>query len=390
MTGEQIKVKLSRRGFIQGAAATALTTHPLASLAKGSGKQLLFVGTQTSQTSKGIYSYSFDMATGELTQVALAAEANNPTFLAFSPNKHFLFTCNEINNYEGERSGAVSSYSVDRNAAKLTKINEVSAKGPGTTHVGVDHTGRCVFGANYGGGSAVSFAVDPSGKLSEAVSFFKYEGHGPMPQQKGPHAHRVTVSPDNKYMFVNDLGLDSIHVYHLDSATAKLTPQDPPDWKAEPGAGPRSLLFHPNKRWAYCVNEVGSSVNVLDWDARKGVFTTKQLISTIPEGHQGPSAPSDIVMDKKGRFVYVANRLDDFMVSYSISASDGKLTLMERTSCGGKTPRHIALDPSEKWLLVANQATDNLSVFARDAKTGKLANEGKNFPLSRPQCILFL
>jgi 6-phosphogluconolactonase len=213
---------------------------------------MLFVGTQTGQssTSKGIYTYSFDPATGELAQVALAAEASNPTFLAFAPNKKTLFTCNEINNYEGQRAGAVSSYSVDSKAAKLTKINEVSAKGPGTTHVGVDHTGRCVFGANYGGGSAVSFAVDPSGKLSEAVSFFQYEGHGPMPQQKGPHAHRVTVSPDNKYMFVNDLGLDSIHVYHLDSATAKLTPQDPPDWNAEAGAGPRSLIFHPNKKWA--------------------------------------------------------------------------------------------------------------------------------------------
>jgi 6-phosphogluconolactonase len=378
---------------MQGSAATVLATHPLASLAKGSGKQLLFVGTQTGQssTSKGIYSYSFDPAKGELTQVELAAEANNPTFLAFSPNKEFLFTCNEVSNFDGQRAGAVSGYSVDRKAAKLTKINQVSAKGPGTTHVGVDHTGRCVFAANYGGGSAVSFAVDNSGKLSEAVSFFKYEGQpGPKPQQRGSHAHRVTVSPDNRYMFVNDLGLDSIHVYQLDSATAKLTPHDPPEWKAEPGSGPRSLLFHPNKKWAYCVNEVGSSVNVLDWDAQKGVFTTKQLISTVAEDHQGPSAPSDIVIDKAGRFAYVANRLDDFMVSFSISPSDGKLTLMERTSCGGKRPRHIALDPTEKWLLVANQDTDNLSVFARDPKTGKLANDGKNFPLSKPQCILFL
>lgn len=382
---------LSRRGFIRGTSAVALGAHPLVSFAKSGGKMPLFVGTQTSQTSKGIYSYDFDSSNGELTQTGLAVEANSPTFLALSPNKKFLFACNEINNYEGQRAGAVSSYSLDRKTAKLTKISEVSAKGPGTTHVGVDHTGRCVFGANYGGGSAVSFAVDPSGKLSEAVSFFKYEGHGPMPQQRGPHAHRVTVSPDNKYMFVNDLGLDSIHIYHLDSATAKLTPQDPPDWKAEPGAGPRSLMFHPNKKWAYCVNEVGSSVNVLDWDAKKGVFTTKQLISTVPADNTGPTAPSDIVMDKKGRFAYVANRLapNDFMVSFSISPSDGKLTLMERTSCGGKTPRHIALDPTEKWLLVANQATDNLSVFARDPKTGKLADKGKDFPLSRPQCILF-
>jgi 6-phosphogluconolactonase len=382
--------RISRRGFIQGSAAAALATQPWASaLAKTASSRLLFIGTQTSQTSKGIYAYSFDATTGELTQTGLAVEADNPTFLALAPNGKTLFAANELNNYEGKKSGAVSSFAVDRKAAKMTKINEVSAGGSGTCHVSLDHTGKCAFAANYGGGSAASFAVDKDGKLSDAVSFFQYEGHGPKPQQKGPRGHRVTVSPDNKYLFVNDLGLDVIHVYRLDAATAKLTAQDPPDWKAEPGSGPRSLMFHPNGKWAYCVNEVGSSVNVLDWDAQKGVFTTKQLISTVPEGHEGPSAPSDIVMDKAGRFAYVANRLDDFMVSFSISPSDGKLTLMERTSCGGKTPRHIALDPTERWLLVANQATDNLSVFARDAKTGKLANDGKSFPLSRPQCIVF-
>lgn len=381
--------KMSRRGFLQGSSAAAVAAHPLAALAKGGSERMLFVGTQTTGTSKGIYAYSFDAVTGELKQAGLAVEADMPTFLALSPNKKTLFVANEINQYEGKKSGAVSSYAIDRKAAKLTKINEVGAGGSGTCHVAVDHTGHCAFAANYGGGSAASFAVDKTGKLSDAVSFFQYTGSGPKPQQKGPRGHRVTVSPNNKHLFVNDLGLDEIHVYHLDAATAKLTPQDPPAWKAEPGSGPRSLIFHPNGKWAYCVNEVGSSVNALSWNAAKGVFTTLQLISTVPDSHEGPSAPSDVVMDKAGRFIYVANRLDDFMVSFSISPTDGKLTLMERTSCGGKTPRHIALDPTGKWLLVANQATDNLSVFARDTKTGKLANEGKNFPLSRPQCIVF-
>jgi 6-phosphogluconolactonase len=351
---------------------------------------MLFVGTQTTNGSKGIYAYSFNSASGELTEKGLAVEAEMPTFLALSPDKKTLFAANELDEYEGKKSGAVSSFAIDRRTAKLKKVNEVSAGGPETCHVSVDHTGRCVFVANYGGGSAASFAVSGTGKLSEAVSFFQYSGHGPKPQQTGPRGHRVTVSPDNKYLFVNDLGLDEIHVYHLDASTAKLAAQDPPAWKAVPGSGPRALRFHPNGRWAYCLNEVGSSVNVLDWDAKKGVFTTAQLISTIPEGHTGPSAPSEIVIDKTGRFVYTANRLDDFMVSFSVSPSDGKLTLLERTSCGGKTPRHVALDPTEKWLLVANQQTDNLSVFARDAKTGKLSHEGKSFPLSRPQCILFL
>ena len=382
-------VRMTRRGFLRGSAALAVATHPLGSFAQRTTSHSLFVGTQTGKGSKGIYAYSSDSATGELTQRGLAAESDNPTFLALSPDRRFLFAANELDEYQGKKSGAVSSFRVETGSAKLTKINEVSAGGPGTCNVSVDHTGHCVFAANYGGGSAASFRVDRAGKLSEAVSFFQYSGHGPKPQQAGPRGHRVTVSPDNKFLLVNDLGLDEIHVYHLDAATAKLTAQNPPAWKALPGSGPRALVFHPNGRWAYCANEVGSSVNVLDWDAKKGILTTAQLISTVPEGHTGPSAPSEIIIDKAGRFVYVANRLDDFMVSFSVSPSDGKLTLLERTSCGGKVPRHIALDPTERWLIVADQVTDDLAVFARDPKTGKLANDGKTFPLSRPQCIVF-
>ncbi|HMH13332.1 MAG TPA: lactonase family protein [Edaphobacter sp.] len=377
--------KISRRNFIQSSAAATIAAQPLFAAAKGMDtKKLLLVGTQTSGTSKGIYACAFDPTTGELTQTGLAAEAENPTFLALAPNGKNLFAANELDNI-----GAVSSFTLDRNASKLTKINQVSAKGGGTTHVSVDHTGRSVFAANYGGGSAASFAADSSGRLSPVVSFFQYSGKGPKPQQNGPHAHRVTVSPDNRFLLVNDLGLDMIHIYRLDAATAKLTPHTPSEWKSASGAGPRALLFHPNGKLAYCVNELDSTVNVLGWNATKGTLETLQTASYLPEGHQGPSAPSDIVIDKQARFAYVANRLDDFMVSFTISPTDGKLTMIERTSCGGQVPRHIALDPTEGWLLVANQKSDNIAVIARDKKTGRLANTSKSFPLSKPQCLVF-
>lgn len=382
--------KISRRSFIHGSAAASLVAQPWSAVAKGlDTKRLLLVGTQTSGTSKGIYAYAFDAATGDLTQTGLAVEANNPTFLALAPDGKTVVAANELDQYQGEKSGAVSSFTLDRKTSKLTQLNEVSAQGNGTCHVSVDRTGRCAFAANYGGGSAASFSVSGNGQLSPAVSFFQYTGHGPEKQQKGPHAHRVTVSPDNRFLLVNDLGLDAIHIYRLDATTAKLTPNTPSEWKAAPGSGPRALMFHPNGKWAYCVNEVKSSVNVLRWDEKQGTLETLQEISLIPEDHQGPSAPSDIVMDKQGRFAYVANRLDDFMASFTISPADGKLTLQEKTSCGGKTPRHIALDPSEGWLLVANQASDNIAVFARDKKSGQLANTGKSFPLSKPQCLVF-
>jgi 6-phosphogluconolactonase len=271
----------------------------------------------------------------------------------------------------------------------LIKVNEVASMGGGTCHVAFDPTGRSAFAANYGGGSAASFSVGEDGRLSAAVSFFQYTGGGPDPaRQKGPHAHRVTVSPDNRFLLVNDLGLDAIHIYRLDAGTAKLTPNDPAGWRSAPGAGPRALQFHPNGRFAYCVTEMTSSVVVLRWDARPGVLETVQEVVMRPPEFQGTTAGDDIVIDREARFAYATDRFDDIIATFAISPETGRLTLLNRTSCGGKVPRHLTLDPSGRWLLVANQASDNIAVLARDTRSGQLA-AGKSFSLSKPQCLVF-
>lgn len=383
--------QISRRGFIYSSAALSVATRPWFAHAKpfrSSG--LLLVGTQTGETSKGIYAYTFDAATGDLKQIGLATEADNPTFLALSPKGDIVFVANELDRAEGKDRGAVTSYSLDKKEAKLTKINQVSANGNGTCHVSVDHTGRSVFAANYSSGSAASFLVSDDGHLSPAVSFEQFTGHGPdHERQEAPHAHRVTVSPDNHFLLVNDLGLDEIHIFHLDASTAKLTPNDPPAWKSTPGAGPRALQFHPNGKWAYCVTEMLSTVEVLRWDKKHGTLETIQKVSLKPEGFQAETAGCDIVFDHRARFAYVADRFDDIIVTFSVSPKDGQLTVLSRTPCGGKVPRHLTLDPTGRWLLVANQVSDTISVLARDPLTGQLTTSTKSFPLSKPQCLVF-
>jgi 6-phosphogluconolactonase len=349
----------------------------------------LLVGTETGgkSTSKGIYAYAFDSKTGELEQLGLAVEAGSPTFIAFSPNKKLLYSVNGVRQFEGKPGGGVSGFTVDHDNDKLTLINEVSSVGGGPVHIAVDHTGRCVFVANYGSGSMASFSTTADGHLNPAVSFFQYKGDPDNPKSRS-HAHRVTVSPNNRFVLVNDLGLDCIHIYKLDPSTAQLTLNDPPMWKSAPGAGPRALVFHPNGKIAYCVNELKPTMDVLSWDGEKGEFTTIQNVSLVAEGYHGACAPGDVVFDKKMKFAYVTSRLDDFMATFTV-APDGKLTLLNHTSCGGIRPRHLALDPTDSWLLIGNQDSGNIAVFARDKKTGHLAETGKSYPLAGPMCLLF-
>jgi 6-phosphogluconolactonase len=382
---------ITRRAFLASSAASTLVLHPAFVAAQNPllGK-LLLVGTQTSGTSKGIYAYGFDAVTGDLTKVGLAVATASPTFLVTAPDKKTIFAVNEVEDFGGRKSGAVSSFSLDVATGMLTPISQVTSQGGSPCHVAVDHTGSSVFAANYTGGSAISYKATGRDHLSEPVSFFQYTGHGPnADRQQGPHAHRVTVSPNNRFLLVNDLGLDLIHIYQLDAATAKLTLNETPSWSAPAGSGPRALLFHPNGKFAYCVTEMTSQVIVLKWDAEAGTLETKQALQLPLQPQPGPVTGCDIVLSKDARFAYVANRGDDFIATLAVSADGSRLTFQRRSSCGGKVPRHLALDPTERFLLVANQGTDNIAVFPRDGNSGQLSEMGKSFPLAKPQCLVF-
>jgi 6-phosphogluconolactonase len=352
---------------------------------------VMFAGVQTiGNANKGVLAFHWNADSGSLTEIGLAAPVENPTFIALSPDHTLLFAAQELASFHGAATGAVASFHVGANGM-LTAINSQASDGTGTCHVGVDHTGSVLLCANYNGGSASSFKVAKGGALSPAVSTFHYSGHGPQAdRQEASHVHRATVSPGNGFALFNDLGLDVIHVYKLNPATAKLTPHTPAAWQAPSGSGPRALRFHPNGKWAYCVLELGAGVVVLDWDEAHGTLTSKQQVSVVPDGFHGVARASEIVIDKSGTFAYAACRDFDCLNTFKVDPGTGRLKFLARSSCGGNIPRDITLDPSQRWLLVANEKSDTIAIFSRDASTGALSAEGRTVPLVKPQCLVFV
>ncbi len=377
----------SRRSFLAKLSALALSARTRGWAATPNG--LIFAGTYTDKgTSRGIYAFRWDPDAGTMAPLGLAAATTNPSFLALSPDRRHLYAVNEVDNYQGEKSGSVSSFAVAED--KLQPINVVASMGGGPCNVAVDYTGKAVFVANYGGGSAASFRLLPGGGLSPAVSSFQYTGHGADPKRQArPHTHCTTVSRDNRYVLVNDLGLDRVSVYHLDPLTAQLTANTPPSYQALPGSGPRSFAFHPTGSWAYSLNEIASTLDVLAWDGAQGTLTRIQNISTLSEGFTGPSTAATVAVDSGGRFVYASNRGENTVAVFSVDDRKGTLKAIQHVDCGGKSPRHFALDPGNQWLLVANQDTSNIVVFARNARSGLLSPTGNQYPLSFPVCLVF-
>lgn len=346
---------------------------------------VVYIGTYTRETSEGIYMCRFDASTGELTPVELAAKTTDPSFLTIHPDRQYLYAVNET------KDGSVTAFSIDSETAKLTELNSASAHGDLPCHLKVDDTGANLAVANYSTGNVILYPLDPERTLGEASNVIQHEGEGFRPrQQPGPLAHSTDFSPDNRFLLTCDKGLDRIYVYRFDPAESALVPNDPPFAEVEPGSGPRHFAFHPNGRFGFAINELGSTVTAFAYDAEQGALRTMQTISTLPEGYEDRNYTAEIAVHPSGRFLYGSNRGHDSIAVYSVNPDTGALELVEITPSGGQTPRSFAIDPTGAYLFAANQQSDNVVVFEIDAQTGRLTDTGKSFTVDAPVCIQFL
>ena len=379
--------KIDRRDFLLTASAATLAAAAVSHLAAapaaaGTRHRRVFVG---SAGQNGILAYDWDPVTGELTAKGVAAKVPKVAWLTFSHEHEYVYSASELDMFQGKPTGEVASFRVQN--GELHPLSAENSAGVGTCHVAVDYTSRMLLAADYVGGSAASFKIT-EGKLSKAVWTETYTYHGPnKDRQNTAHAHFASFSPDNRFAYINDLGGDCIHIYKPNLTTAEMTPAG--KYESVPGFGPRTLHFHPNGNTAYCMNELVSTVDVLEWNKTDGSLTLVKRINLLPDGYTGPTRGCDTVISRDGRFVYFANRDNDFLFSFKSDWKTGNLTPMTRSKCGGKIPRNFVLDPSERWMLVANQDSNLISVFARNPETGVLAEEGKSFAAEKPMRILF-
>ena len=377
------------KGLTFAAVVAAALIACAADVAQAAAPQAMrvYIGTYTnSAKSKGIYQMRLDLATGALSEPELAGETTNPSFLAIHPTRKFLYAVSEA----GGKDAALSAFAVAPETGKLTFLNKQSVRGSGPCYVSVDKTGRAAMAANYGSGSICAMPIGSDGLLAEATAFIQHAGSGPNAgRQKGPHAHCIDLSPDNRFALVCDLGLDKIFVYRLDAAKATLTPNDPPSASVAPGAGPRHVAFHPSGKFVYVINEMASTVTAFTYDAARGAMTEFQTVPALPAEFDGRSSTAEIEVHPSGKFLYGSNRGHDSIAIFAV-ADDGKLKPLGHQSTLGKTPRGFGIDPTGAWLVAGNQGSDNVVVFKIDAATGLLKPAGATASVGAPVCVKFM
>ena len=384
--------KLSRREFLTAGAIGTLGV--LAFPAKGHALQrtrtrTLYVGTYTnSGKSEGIYVYRMDTESGALTLLH-TVRAVNPSYVALDRGRRHLYAVNEVDQFEGKSSGAVSSFRIDPRTANLTYLNQEPSLGADPCYVSLDHSGRFLLVANYTGGNVSVFPIRRDGRVGSASDHVQHEGSSVHENQKGPHAHCFLMDATNRFALAADLGADKVLVYRFDSAHGKIRPAHEPWASLKPGAGPRHLAFHPSGRYLFAINELNSSISVFTYNSGQGTLSEVQTISTLPADFSGNNSCADVHVSPSGRFLYGSNRGHDSIVVFSIDQTTGKLNQVEHVSTQGKTPRNFTLDPSGRFLLAANQNSDSVVTFRIDQRTGKLQPTGLVTEIPVPVCLKF-
>ncbi|MBY9082252.1 lactonase family protein [Paenibacillus sp. HN-1] len=353
---------------------------------------LLLVGSYSPSDKDGIHVYRLIAEGGvKLERLSGVDGIANPTFLNVDADAKRLYAIGEHVNAEGIKEGEVAAYSIDFETGELGELSRTGTmKAEGgiqttTCHINRDSGGRFLTVASYHGGKIGIVELDAEGRTVRLTDTAVHTGHGADPvRQDRPHPHCVVFSPDERYLFACDLGLDLIRAYRVDRDTLKLEKHG--DTKLHPGSGPRHFAFHPDGHSAYVINEVDSTITAFTYDADKGQLSVSATYPALPSGFEGENTCGEITLSPDGRFLYGSNRGHDSIVVYEVKGP-AELEYVEHVSTRGGHPRHFALTPDGAYLITANRDGNNLVVFQRNAASGKLDFTGIEAGVSKPVCV---
>jgi 6-phosphogluconolactonase len=339
-----------------------------------------------SENPVGLSVFRVDPKSGEFTLIQQVPSAN-PSFVALDPSQRFLYVINEIDDYQGQKTGSAEAYSINPETGTIALLNRQSVIGTIPGHLTVDPTGKYLVVANYMGGNFVTLPIQADGRLGPVAGSFANKGDGPNAErQEGPHPHIVVFDQAGRFIATADLGVDKVQTLRLENGNLRLVSEV----SMTPGAGPRHVVFHHNGRILYVINELNATITALEYDPNSGQLGRQlQTVSTEPPGYSGPHSTAEIAVDPSGKFLYASNRGHNSIAAFRIDPASGLLSPIGHTTSGIEFPRNFAIDPGGAWLYAANQKGDTIVQFRIDQATGRLVPTGHVTRSVTPVAIVF-
>jgi len=291
-----------------------------------------------------------------------------------SDRNHLLVTSKN----KAWNQGGVVQFDVAKDG-RLTYVKEVLEEGDLPCHVSFTPDMKYVLSANYADDEILlyPFTRNEIGSIKDQVV-----------KEDGSRGHYISTGPSRKYVYAVFLGLDRVFNYTI--LDSRLTQNENQAYFSLPeGYGPRHMVFHPQKPFAYIVNEYHSSVTACRYQPETGVLSKIQEISMLPDGFTGKNSAAAIRIHPEGKFLYASNRGHNSIVVFSV-CDEGTLTLVEHESRDVQFPRDFNISPDGKYMIVGNQRGHSIMSLTIDRETGALENTGEKLKIAAPLAFEFL
>ncbi len=296
-----------------------------------------------------------DAGSGELTPLRSATIGGAAGPLAVSPDRRFLYAARR------SEPTAVLGFAINPQSGELSPVGE-AALPASMAYLSTDRSGRHLLSASYAGHLITVGPIAADGRPQAVQQVLPTE----------PHAHAVLVDPSNRFVLATSLGGGIVMQLRFDAASGRLSPNTPPAVAVRHGAGPRHLVFHPNARFVYLLNELDASIDVFAFNAEQGLLSPLQTISAMPTGVAGAPWAADLHLTPDGRFLYSSERRSSTLAAFRVDAATGRLSLIGHAPTESQ-PRGFNITPSGRFLLVVGQLSHRLAVCAIDAGSGALS-----------------
>lgn len=338
-----------------------------------------YVGTYTNGTSKGIHIYDVDVDEG-LIYLRKVVPVNNSSYITRSRNMKYLYSIAD----EGVRAYEILP------DGDLKPINEIDINGMRGCHMSVDLDGKYLFVAGYHDGKVSVVHTHQDGRLGSLMDGVFHKGTGAVNERSfRPHVCCVRVTPDNRFLCAVDNGIDQIVLYKINHTYNKLQKVDILRMGRE--AGPRSIHFSRNGKFAYVLCEILNVVRVYTYTVDDGypVFELEQEVSTLSDERDPHDAASSLRISYDGEYLFCSTSGDDSVACYKIDQEKGYLTRLFSLPTSGNYPKDIAIFPDQKHLAVVNNASNTITTFAIDYEKKVLVMKGRPQHLDTPNCMVF-
>lgn len=286
----------------------------------------VLLGSYTTPESKGIYQLN--------PELSLVAEISNPTYIV--KKEGFLYSI-----FGSEEGCGVSIFEILENGLNhVQTINSDEVKGP--CHICVDEHQEIIVTTNY---HEACFHVyrKLNGEWQAPTRVTLVEGQS--------RCHYAYYSNLKNILYITDLGLDQVNLYHLDNLDAPFETFMFPE-----GSGIRHCVFCKNEEYMYVNAEHSGEIFV---------YKDHKLITQVKTNpdHDFNESLAAIRLSPDEKFLAVSNRNINQIIVYEID--EGYLKECQRFDCKGLHPRDFDYIDNDT-ILVANMNSQTCTLFKQN------------------------